>query len=370
MNTIRQFAQWLLILLLLSICGPVLAEPALFTVKTLTRADWRFPVLEGGNPNAAERINALLLNNTFTPELPVVPPADPGKSLDVLDAEEFRSIPDLTFQVLRNDARIFSVLLDGEGCGAYCERFQRPLAFEAGTGRLLTDTDLFTEAGRRALIAEISKRNQKAIQDQLEKIQDQGDSQFGGPEDFNAALDMYKSCLENWRSKEWQQWPGSMEIHPAEVLFVHGRCSNHVMQGLDDLGDLRNSFAYATLKPWLSDYGLGLLLGEKTAARPGSPLGQWLKGTVGNNIRITLYLSKPLHDSIGTDISGYYFYDKYRKPLKLQGKRMEGRLMLEEYDRKAAPQASMTLENDGKGGLQGQWKSRDGKKILPVKLDP
>jgi hypothetical protein len=370
MNTIRQLARWLLLSVILPFCTDVLAEPALFTIKPLTRAEWQFPILEGGNPNAAERINALLLINTFTLELPAVPPADPGKSLDVLSEEESRSIPYLSFQVLRNDARIFSVLLDGESCGAYCERFQRPLAFEAGTGRLLTGEDLFTDAGRQALTAEIVKRNQKAIQDHIEKIRDKGVSGFGSQEDFNAALEMYQNCLENWRSKEWQQWPGNMEIHPSEVLFVHGRCSNHVMQGLDDLGDLRNSFAYATLKPWLSDYGLGLLLGEKTAARPGSPLGQWLKGTIGNNIRITLYLSKPFHDSVGTDISGYYFYDKYRKPLKLQGKQKEGRLMLEEYDRKAAPQAVMALENDGKGGLQGQWKNREGKKILPVKLDP
>jgi hypothetical protein len=343
-----------------------------FSVKTIKRSDWQFPVLEGTNVSTAERINALMFQNVFDLEFPAVPPANPEHSLTVLDDELPRSIASIGFQVLQNDDRLFSVLFDGEGCGAYCESFQRPLAFDRATGRLLTDADLFTEAGRDALILELVKRNQKAIQDQIAKIQGKNTSEFGSPEDKEVAIDMYQSCLGNWQSKEWRNWIGNMEFHPRELLFVHGRCSNHVLQGLDDLGDLRNSYAYAALKPWLSDYGRRLLLSEKNEGKPASALGQWLKGTIGGKTRISLYLTKPYQGYVDkeSEIHGYYFYDRYRKPLKLQGKRKDGKFFLGEFDGKEIAQAAMILQNDGNGGLYGQWKSRGGKKVLEIKLDP
>jgi hypothetical protein len=373
MKMTHRLNPFLLVLAIISFSFDVRADPSGgFNVKTLTRSDWQFPVLEGTNASAAERINALMFQNVFDLEFPAVPPANPEQSLTVLDDQLSRSIASIGFQVLRNDGRMFSVLFDGEGCGAYCESFQRPLAFDAATGRLLTEADLFTDSGRKALILELVKRNQKAIQDQITKLQDKGESLFGNPEDKEATIEMYRGCLNNWRSKEWQNWLGKMEFHPTELLFVHGRCSNHALQGLDDLGDLRNSYAYATLKPWLSDYGRRLLLGEKTEANPVSALGQWLKGTIGGKTRISLYLPKPYPEYLDkeADIQGYYFYDRYRKPLKLQGQRREGKIFLQEFDGKETAQAEMLLQDDRSGGLHGQWKSANGKKVLEIKLEP
>lgn len=375
MKMTHRLTPFLLLLALITLSFEASAGPGQkggFSVKTIKRADWQFPVLEGTIASTAERINALMFQDVFDPEFPAVPPANPEHSLTVLDNELSRSIASIGFQVLQNDDRLFSVLFDGEGCGAYCESFQRPLAFDRATGRLLTDADLFTVSGRNALILELVKRNQKAIQDQIAKIQDKEPSEFGSPEDKEAAIDMYQSCLGNWQSKEWQNWIGNMEFHPRELLFVHGRCSNHVLQGLDDLGDLRNSYAYAALKPWLSDYGRRLLLSEKNEGKPASALGQWLKGTIGGKTRISLYLAKPYQGYVDkeSEIHGYYFYDRYRKPLKLQGKRKDGKFFLEEFDGKETAQAAMFLENDGNGGLYGQWKNRDGKKVLEIKLDP
>lgn len=372
MKMMHRIDQFLLLLAIFTFSHEVIAAQNSFTIKTLKRSDWEFPVLEGGNSNVTERINSLMLINAFDLEFPALPPADPLHSLTILHDEQARSMPSMSYQVLRNDERLFSVLFDGEGCGAYCEPFQQPLTFDAAAGRLLTDSDLFTDAGRKILISELVKRNQKAIQTQIAKLQDKKPSDFASPEDFSAALDMYKSCLNNWQSEDWQDWIGKMEFHPTELLFVHGRCSNHILQTVDDLGDLRNSFVYAALKPWLSDYGKRLLLGEKNESSPRSAPGQWLKGTIGGKIRISLYLIKPDHDYLNkeTDIHGYYFYDRYRKPLKLQGKGKDGKFFLEEFDQKDTAQAIMTLENDGKGGLLGQWKSRNGKKTLEVKLDP
>lgn len=350
----------------------VSADPNGFNVKTLTRSEWKFPVVAGPKAEVAERINYLMLVKAFDLELPLIPPENPAQSLTVLTEDYSRSIASMDYSVLRNDERIFSVLFDAEGCGAYCESFQRPLAFDAESGRLLTDLDLFTDAGRQALIVEIAKRNRKAIQDQIKKLQETEPSKAEHPEDIDTAIAMYKECLSRWQSKAWHNWIGSMEFHPAELIFVDGRCSNHALLALDELGDLRNSFTYDALKQWLSAYGRRVLLGEKSDGKPASAIGQWLKGTIGGKTRISLYLDKPYGELLGkdTEIHGYYYYDRYRKPLHLRGKWQDGKFHLQEFDLKETPQATLTLKNDGKGGLQGQWKSGNSKKLLRVKLDP
>jgi hypothetical protein len=372
-HRIQQFLQ--LFAIVTTFCCEAIAAPEQnggFSVKAVKRSDWQFPVLEEADSKIAERINDLMLVDLFELYLEAIPPENPEQSLAVLTENEFRSIPSLDFKVLRNDARLFSVLFIGDGCGAYCEYFQRPMAFDSATGRLLTAMDLFSHDGRKALIGELVNRNRQTLQDRIKKAQASPPSESNSAEDAEAIVGLYKECLESWQSNAWRHTVGSMEFHPSELVFVHGRCSNHIQQALDDLGELRNPFSYAALKPWLSDYGRRLLLGEGSNGKPASALGQWLKGTIGGKTRITLYLSKPYLGDLDKepDIRGYYFYDRYKKPLKLQGKWQNGKFFLEEFDRNETAQAALILENDGSGGLLGQWKSGDGKKVLPIKLDP
>jgi hypothetical protein len=374
MNINDSSIRIILIFALSVLCLEVLAGPtASFKVKTLKRFDWQFPVLIGTNKKATERINDVIFAEIFGDNFDGIPTKDPEQRLTILDKKLSRSLTNLSFQVLRNDERIFSILFDAEGCGAYCEGFSTPLAFDSNTGRLLTDIDLFTDQGRKDLSMEIAKRNQETIRNQLAKLQNIKSSSEGlSGEDIANAIEMYTECLGNWQSKDWQKWVGKMEFRADGIVFEHGRCSIHALQALDDLGDLRNAFSYVALKPRLTPYGRNVLLGEATAGgEPVSPVGQLLKGTLAGKMQITLYLEKPEGVNLdnNSEINGYYFYDRYRKPLKIRGKFQNGKIILDEFDQSETAQAEFILTNQH-GSLQGEWKSRDGAKILAVKFEP
>lgn len=348
-----------------------------FTVKTIKQGDLTFPVVTGGTQKAAERINAVAFVEVLRPELPALPPQDPAKAFSALpkkDADMIDPMPSLDFEVLRNDANVLSFAFNGEGCGAYCEPFQLPLAFDSNSGRLLTASDLFSAEGRKKLFEEIGKRNQNTIRRHIAKLKGSA-KDFDSAEDQAIAIGVFEECLERWRpDSQFDDRVGEMELRSKELVFINGRCSNHATMALDDLGDFRNGFSYADLQAWMSAYGRRVLLGEKTNALPSAVFGQWLRGTVGGKTNITLYLEKPykLPGEQASDVSGYYFYDRYRKPLPLRGQSKNGQLALDEYGPNDGDkaQAKLVLTSDGSGGLRGHWQSLDGKKSLDMVLAP
>lgn len=83
-------------------------------------------------------------------------------------------------------------------------------------------------------------------------------------------------------------------------------------------------------------------------------------GTVGDDLDIQMNL-----EFTGTAIAGMYWYDKYKKPIQLKGRRSGPRVQLEEIDEKG----NVTGRFDGKFlfavVIDGEWSSPDGTKKLP-----
>ncbi|MCX7257934.1 MAG: hypothetical protein NTZ64_14780 [Polaromonas sp.] len=115
----------------------------------------RFPFVTSVDGRAAARINNLLFIETF--EVPA--PVHTSYGLREVSEEVWQRQPEIDFQVQRNDGRIFSVMLSAEGCGAYCESYTTPYAFDAANGRHLSAEDLFTPAGRAALGKQLKTAN-------------------------------------------------------------------------------------------------------------------------------------------------------------------------------------------------------------------
>ena len=338
-----------------------------FAIKALERNDWRFPIVQGSSKAVVDRINYVMFVNAFFADHELIPPANAEDSLKVLTDRDARTISQLDFDVLRNDRRVFSVQFTGESCGAYCESFARSVAFDAVSGRLLTDLDLFTEAGRAALVADIRAGNQKTLQKHISHLRGAKPSADRTRDDISAAIAMYQQCLTDWRMPDHYAWPQDMQIDQATVTFFNGRCSNHAARVLDDLGDLRNTFSFEKLKPRLSPYGRRVLLGENVNAKPMSPFGQLLRGTIGKT-PISMYIGSPSESGSAKemDVSGYYFYDRYRKGLRLWGKAVGLRLEFTETDNEKA-QATITL-NVTESGIHGRWQSLNNKNAFDVVL--
>jgi hypothetical protein len=324
----------------------------------------RFPFVSGLDAHVTARINNLLFIETF--EVPA--PVHTSYGLREVSEEVWQHQPEIDFQVQRNDARIFSVMLSTEGCGAYCENYTTPYAFDAANGRRLGSEDIFTLAGRTALSKQLKAANLTAIQTEIHRLQDEETSarQRKQPpsEDRTAALKMYAECAQFRQSPEYGTAQGKLQIQTQALVLSMERCSNHALRALDSLGDFSLRFSPEQLKPWLSAYGRTLLLGETPAtAAPTTPWGQVLHGKISANMPVTLHLG-PLSPD-GT-LSGSYFYDRYRKPIALSGRFETGTLTLTEADSKETPPPRLVLTPQGEG-LRGHW---EGASTLDIVLEP
>jgi len=343
------------------------AQAASLNVQTLTRqadktADQKFPFVQSEDARVATRINQWLFLESF--EIPA--PVRAADGLRAVSGQQWQNMPELGYTVLRNDARLLSLRIEGEGCGAYCEPFTYAHAFDAATGRHLEVQDLFTPQGLQALIGKIDANNAATLRKEiasLQKAKKAPRSRDGrSADDYGASIDLYEDCLSR-RDVEYRKIEGAgrMEIETGAVLFAQGRCSNHAMRALDDIGGFSTRFPASQLKPWLTGYGRMLLLGEGNAPAPTSPFGQVLRGTIDGRLPITLRL--PQTRGGDGQVNAVYFYDRYRTPISVSGQYRNGVLELEESESKAR----LRLKPEGTT-LRGDWHSDQ--KTLPVVLTP
>ena len=344
--------------------APLEVTPLTQAAPDKTPSIRRFPFVTSLDAHVTARINNLLFIETF--EVPA--PVHTSYGLREVSEDVWLRQPAIDFQVQRNDARIFSVLLSAEGCGAYCESYTTPYAFDAASGRHLSLEDLFTPAGRTALGSQLKTANLASIQSEIRRLQDEEASarQRKQPpsEDRAAAIKMYAECAQFRQSPDYGAVQGKLQIQTQALVFSMERCSNHALRALDNLGDFSLRFSPDQLKPWLSAYGRTLLLGETASVTPpAGPWGQVLQGRVGAKMQVTLYLGTLNPDG---SLSGSYFYDHHRKAIALSGRFDAGTLTLTEADSKETPQPRMVLTPQGEG-LRGRW---EGTSTLEVVLAP
>lgn len=335
--------------------------------KAPGKAIRRFPFVTGANAPVAARINNQLFIDTFQ----VLAPARASDGLREVSAQTWQNQPEIDFKVLRNDGRLFSVAVQAESCGAYCESRTLSYAFDVASGRHLGSEDIFTAAGKKALDKKLKAANLTAIQAEISRLKNEqtkaGSSKSDAAQERTAALDMYKGCAEQRQSSDADSAvaPGALQIQAKAVVVSVERCSNHALRALDKVGDFSLRLSPDQLAPWLSDYGRYLLLGDATRfAVPVSPWGQVLRGKLDGKLPVTLALGTL--DPNGS-LEGHYFYDRYRKPIALSGRFEEGTLTLTEADSKETPPPRLVLTADGMA-LRGRWEG--GASKLDATLEP
>lgn len=281
-------------------------------------------------------------------------------------------VSSLSYQVHRLDARLLSLSVGFEGCGAYCEDQIVPFTFDARNGREVTATMLFTPAGFMAVRSQLDRMEQTRVRNYLAKLKSPGKSRDAkakneSAEDAEARIELFESCLKGLQDPERHRFsfPDEAAFHvmPEQIVFMRGRCSNHAMRALDDLGDFNAPLGISTLLPHLTPYGKYLLQGGQEVAPPASPLRSVLKGKVGT-APITIRLRSPGYEQ---SIHGWYFYDRFRTPIPLFGKLKDGVMEVTEEaaEGKEAPILTLRIQGDG---VKGEWAG--GGKRLPVEAGP
>jgi hypothetical protein len=263
--------------------------------------------------------------------------SDAADSVDGLD-----SIASLGFTVGRNDAHIFSVAIQREGCGAYCEDWTESLHFNAITGAAFTAYDVISPEARATIVHMMEQERTRQYTALLKELRAQRRTQAmtGTPDrakdaeaDLDERIGFNEQCLAGLTDTK-----GDPSSDPGDtfrylklaipdgksVTFVAERCSNHAMRALDDVGDVTLQISDDKLRALLTPYGRAIFFGDDEPQQPSSPRGQVLHGRIGS-ASITMRVAADSNASSGTAI---YFYDKYRLPITLSSVRNGNTLQL------------------------------------------
>jgi len=274
----------ILLFFILFVMKEVWADP-LLTIKTLSyRGSNSFgsAVTEGqitmpfvhGRKGVATAINKQLFKGQFDVPIPV----HTNGYFTLSNEEGASSIHSQSFSVTRNDARILTILFDVEGCGAYCENYTTSYSFDSKTGKLLGLSELFTAKGMTHLQKQLEKGKRAEYRKMLATLQQDLQAAYRKREqpdiinDLQERIRLNRECLgegiHNDRTPRIKadpyQFDYDFELNKKTILLKSGRCSNHAMRALDDVGDYTLELTYASLSPYLTNYGSRLLLNGKS----------------------------------------------------------------------------------------------------------
>jgi len=329
----------------------------------------KLPYVTGGAPGVAQRINAAIWRELLDG---AVAPVTPGKTWTPPADKLPQGTTSLAYtaQLIPADApRLLALGFSGEGCGAYCEDFTLTHVFDLRDGREVVLADLLTVEGFAAVGHRLDAERRRAYQKQLRELQGAMKPARKGTkdadDDIEDRVELNRTCLAQVASEPSSPWWLAGEVFALDgrggLALTKGRCSNHAVRALDDVGNVTVRIPAADLRPWLTPYGLAVLRQEGDAPPPSPAFDQReLHGTLGG-MPITMKL-EPLRD--GADTRGHYAYDRYRAPIAIVVRRDGSQIRGSEQ---TTSQGRFDLTISG-GTLVGTWADKDGRKNLPVIL--
>lgn len=240
-----------------------------FTHNLKTQGDFHFPIFENiWDSDATAKINTFLQLEIL--ELIIGTEDSIIFENDWPNGEIFSGRQRMDYQIKSNTSKILSIVFDCEGCGAYCSDYKMYYNFDSQSGDFINLKDLFSEEGYNKftsiVIGERINRINKAIKqckDNFELWKNDFNETSKRPkieiEEIIASeqainedeISTYKNCLEYLNSLEYDGY----YFEDDELYLIREKCSVHVNQALDNLGEFENVFNYSLLKDHLNGYG-------------------------------------------------------------------------------------------------------------------
>lgn len=205
-----------------------------------------FPfIIYEGHPKVAEKINAFLQLEELE------------KIVSQSDEDPFLKLEENNYVVnyeswskSRTVENILTLVISGNATGAYSEKFHHFYNFDLNTGKSISMEDFLTKEGLLLLKRKVIVNNQKTIADFVLQIKSGTMEQFQKDQ-----LDLYTDCITDDDHGFY-----TFYFSKESISFVRGRCSNHALRALDEIGEFVNTFSLEEIQPYLSDYGKSLLV--------------------------------------------------------------------------------------------------------------
>ncbi|PQA95595.1 hypothetical protein B0A69_04245 [Chryseobacterium shigense] len=322
-----------------------------------------FPVVSYvGNPLVEAKINTFLQVN----ELEYVPNSgsDPFKKASTATNSYGNYLYFYSWEKLETPKNIVSIGMDGEASGAYPEGFSKWINFDVRTGNFINCQDLFQPNSVKAVENIINQKVKKRVNEFLSELK----SDKNPTEEVQDQIAMYEDCFMEHTLEYIGYYFGK-----DKLTFVAGRCSNHAMRALDDLGSHTIEIPYKDLEKYWSTYAKNLLSGSEKTDKTRFQY-KLLKGKIDHKYPITVFIKHLYTDNNENSFSAMYWYDKNKKLIEWEGKISEDHISITEndyYDEKLekwVPRAF--IEADKKGNkIIGTWQDHKTKKYLNLELE-
>ncbi|MEJ5050401.1 hypothetical protein WH221_11195 [Chryseobacterium culicis] len=319
-----------------------------------------FPVVSyAGNPAIANKINTFLQVN----ELEYIP--NSGGNPFKLAATATNSYSNYLYfydwEKLETPKNILAIGIHGEASGAYPEEFADWKNFDLRTGNYINPEDLFQKSTTKTVTGLIQKKIKKRVNDFLVKLK----SEKNPSEEVQEQIGLYEGCFMDYTLNGIKYFFGK-----DKLTFVAGRCSNHAMRALDDLGSHELEFTYKELDKYWSSYAKNLISGsEKTEIT--SLNNKLYKGKIDGKYSVTVLISQVYDDG---SFSAKYWYDKNKKLIEWNGKIKGNHISIIENDYYSEETNQWIFKALVEADLQGRkiigtWQDEKTKKYLTLELE-
>lgn len=267
-----------------------------------------------------------------------------------------------SWEKLVTPKNIISIALDGEASGAYPESFSNWKNFDVRTGNFINLQDLFQPNSVKTVENLIKQKVKKRIDAFLVELKSHKDNS----EETQDQIMIYQDCFTDYTLEYLEYYFGK-----DQLTVVAGRCSNHAMRALDDLGSHEVTFSYKELEKYWSPYAKNLVSGSEGIVSPSSLQNKLYKGVIDKKYPITVLIKRTYDDG---GFSAVYWYDKNKKLIEWSGTLKNNHISITENDYHSEelkawiPRA--LIEADLKGNkVIGTWQDYKTKKYLNLELE-
>lgn len=262
---------------------------------------------------------------------------------------------------------ILCLAIDGEASGAYPEYFMIWKNFDLRTGNLINIQDLFQPGAVKVVESIIQKRIRKNINDFLTQLK----SEKNPSQEVLDQIAIYEGCYTDYTLDGIKYY-----FTEDKLKFIAGRCANHAMRALDELGEHVIELPYKELDNYWSPYAKNLLNGSPKADKT-SFRNKLYKGTIGGKYPVTV-LIKDFYDAKEakgeSSFSAWYWYDKSKKLIEWNGKMKGNHISITENDYYSEEtnqwiiRAFVEAEMNG-NKITGTWQDNKTKNYLTIELE-
>ncbi len=324
----------------------------------------KFPfVIYKSHPKVAEKINTFL-QLTYLENIPDTSIENPFEIVEESYRTNFES-----WDRYKTIEKIMTIEISGNGTGAYTSYFTKHHNFDLSTGNVILLEGFFTTEGLNKIDSIVRCEIKSTINFFLETAKPASES-VDDIEAHEMQISEYQYCYESIDSGDLKEYY-DFYFSNDSIFFVKGRCFPHVIRGLDDLGAFISSFNFEEIKSYLSDYGKSLLAGGTPLLSVQTPNKKIFKGFINGKYPISMLIEEIYSDK---SLRVFYWYDKERKPIRLDGRFVNNHFSLLENDyyseaeRKWIPRAHIEADWIHNQEIMGVWIDYKTKEKLSFEL--